>query len=173
MDRVADIRRDQPSRFEPLQLGVRDPGAGGGGHGHPAGQEMLMQLGAAGDGQQRRLVGCRKRSATGRLSGACGGLDRLQGGDHSDRGSVAFTGGLLQLMHRAVDPSEQGGVDGELAAGEPVQDLSVKGHAGLGLGQLAVQVHQTCVRLVEDAAVAIGPEGVYVVAGHGLYAAVE
>ncbi|MDQ1012097.1 hypothetical protein QFZ82_006582 [Streptomyces sp. V4I23] len=46
-------------------------------------------------------------------------------------------------------------------------------NSGLGLGQLAVPVHQTGVPLVEDSAVAVNPQGGDVVAGRGLDAVVQ
>lgn len=45
--------------------------------------------------------------------------------------------------------------------------------ASLGPGQLPVPVHQLGVLLVEDAAVAVGPQGVDVVPGGGFEAMVE
>jgi hypothetical protein len=106
--------------------------------------------------------------------GHCGGgLDGLQRGDHLPDGGVACGGGLLQLVYGAVDAREQSAVDGKLAAGQTVEEDAVEGHAGLGPCQLAVPVDQVGMCLIEDAAVAVSPQGVDVLAGNGFDAMVE
>ncbi|MFF0165420.1 hypothetical protein [Streptomyces prasinus] len=50
---------------------------------------------------------------------------------------------------------------------EPVEQLEVEGDADLGVGQRAVPINQLGVWFVEGAAVAVGPQGVDVVAGDG------
>ncbi|MEV7064319.1 hypothetical protein AB0N97_16125 [Streptomyces collinus] len=64
-------------------------------------------------------------------------------------------------------------VDFELAVGQAVEEAQVEDNAILGLGQLPVPVHQLGVLLVENAAVAVGPQGADVVPGGGFEAMVE
>ncbi|MFI5820242.1 hypothetical protein ACIA8I_14135 [Streptomyces rishiriensis] len=170
--RVVGIPDDQAGVLQSLELGVRDAGAGGGCDGHPAGQQVFVELGAAGDSEQRRLVVRRELLRVVR-GGRRGSLDGLQGGEHLPGSGVPCIAGLLQLVHGAVDSREQGVIDVELAAGEAVEEAEVEGDGGLGLGQLAVLVDQVGMWLVEDAAVAVGPQGVDVVAGDGFEAVVE
>ncbi|MET8013517.1 hypothetical protein ABZU86_16800 [Streptomyces sp. NPDC005271] len=54
-----------------------------------------------------------------------------------------------------------------------MEENAVEGHAGLCPGQLAVPVDQVGMWLVEDAAVAVRPQGVDVMAGDGFDAMVE
>src|SRR5690606_13589661 len=154
--RVAGVPDDEAGAFQLLHLGIGDAGAGGGGHGCPAGQQVFVELGTAGDGEQCRPVVDRKRWPVGRR--CCGDdLDGLQGGGDLLGGGVARVGGFLQLVHSAVDAYEEGAVDGEFTAREPVEQFEVEGDADLGAGQCAVPVDQLDVRFVEDAAVAVGP----------------
>ncbi|GAB2331299.1 hypothetical protein STREPTOSP366_64480 [Streptomyces variabilis] len=88
-------------------------------------------------------------------------------------GGVARLGGFLQLVHGAVDAYEEGAVDRELTAREPVEQLEVEGDADLGVGQRAMPVGQLGVWFVEGAAVAVGPQGVDVVTGDRFDAVVE
>lgn len=107
-----------------------------------------MELGTAGDGEQGRTVVGRKRWAVRRR--CCGdGLDRLQGGEHILCGNVARVGGFLQLVHGAVEAYEEGAVDRELTAREPVEQLEVEGDADLGAGQGTVPVNQLGVRFIQ------------------------
>nr|WP_319020124.1 hypothetical protein [Streptomyces sp. C8S0] len=119
-----------------------------------------------------RLIVARERSfATGRC--CCGVLDGLQDGEHPAGGGIARVGGLLHLVHGAVDALEPGGVNGELAAGQAVEEREVERDADLGPGQLAVLVDQVGVRFVENTAVAKGPQRVDVMTGDGFDAVVE
>lgn len=161
--RVAGVPDGEAGAFQLLHLGIGDAGAGEGGHGQSACQQVFVELGTAGDGEQCRPVVGRESSFVGRR--CCGGgLDGLQGGEHLLGGGVARVGGFLQLVHGAVDAYEEGTVDRELTARETVEQLEVEGDADLGVGQGAVPVDQLGVWLVEGAAVAVGPQGVDVVA---------
>ncbi|WP_405734922.1 hypothetical protein [Streptomyces sp. NBC_01537] len=110
--------------------------------------------------------GADSAAAPARGLGAGGGLDGLQGGQDF---SLAFVAGgrcLCQLLDRAVDAREQGLVDGELPAGQAVEQDPVEGHRGLCLDEAAVGVGQAGARLVEEIAVAVLPQLVDAVA-HG------
>lgn len=130
---------------------------------------MFVELGAAGDGEQPRLVVRRELLRDRR----CCGFDGLQDGEHIPGSGVPRVGSLFQLVHGAVDTREQSAVDVELAAGQAVEEAQMEDDASLGLGQLPVPVHQLGVLLVEDAAVAVGPQGVDVVPSGGFEAMVE
>ncbi|WP_338676791.1 hypothetical protein V1460_30350 [Streptomyces sp. SCSIO 30461] len=96
----------------------------------------------------------------------------LQRADQPPLGGLPLLDGFLHLVDGAVDPVEQRVIDGELPAGEPVQQAAVEGHTGLRPGQLAVQVHRAGMVLVQDAEVPMAPQGVDVVAaGRWLLAA--
>lgn len=123
---------------------------------------MFVEFGAACDGEQRGLIVRRELPGVGRGSRRCG-FDGLQGGEHLPSRGVPSGGSLLQLVHGAVDAREQGAVDVELAAGQTAEEPKVESDADLGIGQFSVPVDQLRVRFVEDAAVAVGPQGVDVV----------
>ncbi|MEW2079117.1 hypothetical protein AB0941_37010 [Streptomyces sp. NPDC013433] len=68
-----------------------DAGAGGGCDGHPAGQQVFVELGAAGDGEQRRLIVSRELLRVGR-DGRCCDFDGFQGGEHIPGSGVPRVG---------------------------------------------------------------------------------
>ncbi|MCZ0974391.1 hypothetical protein O1L55_30300 [Streptomyces albulus] len=86
---------------------------------------------------------------------------------------IPRSGGSFQLIDGAADAFAQRGVDGELAVGQAVEQGAVEGHRCFGLGQRAVSVGQKGLSLVEEAAVAVVPQGVDVVARGCLHAGVE
>ncbi|MGW4289647.1 hypothetical protein ACWEIK_22250 [Streptomyces sp. NPDC004673] len=57
---MVGISGDQAGLLQLQEPGVGDSAAGGSGYGHPAGQQVFVELGSTSDAEQRRLVIGRK-----------------------------------------------------------------------------------------------------------------
>lgn len=166
MDGRTAITRYETGGFQVLQVGVGDALPGGSRHRQLTGDQVLIELGSTGDQLQSGLVRRGKRLADRCRTEGC--LDRFQRGQHPPGTGIAYVRGLPQLLNDPVEAFEERAVHRMLATGQAVKHDAIEGHAGRGVDELAVDVDQPGVWLVERATVSAGPEGVDVRTGGSL-----